>query len=102
LFWISRRRHLEPRWLQLVVLLAAPLGFVALEAGWVLTEVGRQPWVVYGVMRTAAGVTPRDDVAYTFFGFTIVYLALGIALIALLRGLARQRRRLAADPAHVA
>ena len=92
LFWIARRRHTEPRWLQLLVLLAAPLGFVALEAGWILTEVGRQPWVVYGVMRTAAGVTPRSDVAYTFYGFTVLYLVLGCALIILLRGLARQRR----------
>src|SRR5687768_7050387 len=90
LFWLSRRRHLEPRWLLRFVLVSAPLGFVALEAGWVLTEVGRQPWVIYGVLRTADGVTPRPDVAITFFGFTVLYLVLGCALIVLLRGLAQR------------
>jgi cytochrome bd-type quinol oxidase subunit 1 len=76
-----------------------PLGFLALEAGWIVTEVGRQPWVIYGVMRTADGVTPRGDVPVTLFGFSVLYLLLGIALVALLRGLAsaapvRLRRRL--------
>jgi cytochrome bd ubiquinol oxidase subunit I len=102
LFWTSRRRHVEPRWLLRFVLLSSPLGFIALEAGWVLTEVGRQPWIVYGVMRTAAGVTPRPDVAFTFFGFTLLYLALGAALIALLRGLAQRNRAAALEAAHVA
>jgi cytochrome bd ubiquinol oxidase subunit I len=92
LFWIARRRYVEPRWLLLFVLLAAPLGFLALEAGWVLSEVGRQPWIIYGVMRTAEGVTPRPDVPITFFGFAALYLALGGALVVLLRGLARTRR----------
>jgi cytochrome d ubiquinol oxidase subunit I len=89
LFWIARCRRIEPRWVLWIVALAAPLGFIALEAGWVLTEVGRQPWVIYGVMRTAEGVTPRDDVSITFFAFTVLYLILGTALIVLLRGLAR-------------
>jgi cytochrome d ubiquinol oxidase subunit I len=102
LFWLSRRRHLEPRWLLRFVLLSAPLGFVALEAGWVLTEVGRQPWVVYGVLRTADGVTPRSDVAITFFGFTVLYLVLGCALIVLLRGLAQRNRAAAGDVVHAA
>jgi cytochrome d ubiquinol oxidase subunit I len=103
LFWIARRRRIEPRWILWIVALAAPLGFIALEAGWVLTEVGRQPWVIYDVMRTADGVTPRNDVSYTFFGFTVLYLILGAALIVLLRGLARGRDAAShTEPQHVA
>jgi cytochrome d ubiquinol oxidase subunit I len=102
LFWVGRRRQAEPRWLLRFVLLAAPLGFVALEAGWVLTEVGRQPWMIYGVMRTAEGVTPRADVTVTFVGFTLLYLALGGALVGLLRGLAKRSRVPAGEAARVA
>jgi cytochrome d ubiquinol oxidase subunit I len=97
-FWfIRRRRRDEPVWLLRVVLLAGPLGFLALEAGWIVSEVGRQPWVIYDVMRTADGVTPRADVPLTLFGFTLLYLLLGVALVALLRGLARHRHTIAED-----
>jgi cytochrome bd ubiquinol oxidase subunit I len=88
-FWFVRWRRRETgRLLLLVLLTASPLGFLALQAGWVVSEVGRQPWVIYGVMRTAAGVTSRPEVPTSLFGFSALYLALGIALIALLRGLA--------------
>jgi cytochrome d ubiquinol oxidase subunit I len=102
-FWyVLRRRREESAWLLRVVLLAAPLGFLALEAGWIVSEVGRQPWVIYGVMRTADGVTPRADVPATLFGFTVLYLLLGMALAALLRGLARHRTRPGPERSHVA
>ena len=84
-----------------VLLLVAPLGFLALEAGWIVTEVGRQPWVIHGVMRTADGVTPRADVPVTLFGFAVLYLLLGSALVVLLRGLAVSRRA-TQENAHVA
>jgi cytochrome d ubiquinol oxidase subunit I len=97
-FWfVRRRRRDEPVWLLRVVLLAGPLGFLALEAGWIVSEVGRQPWVIYDVMRTADGVTPRADVPFTLFGFAVLYLLLGVALVALLRGLARHRHTTADD-----
>jgi cytochrome d ubiquinol oxidase subunit I len=93
LYWLQRRRRADDSpWLLRILLIASPLGFVALEAGWLLTEVGRQPWVIYGVMRTADAVTPRTDVPLTLFGFTVLYLLLGVALIMLLRGLARSHR----------
>ena len=93
LYWLLRRRNADDApWLLRILLVASPLGFVALEAGWLLTEVGRQPWVIHGVMRTANAVTPRADVPLTLFGFTVLYLALGIALVVLLRGLARSHR----------
>jgi cytochrome d ubiquinol oxidase subunit I len=89
IFWIARwRKREDARPLLLALLAASPLGFLALEAGWIVTEVGRQPWVVYGVMRTADGVTPVGEVPATLFGFSVLYLALGIALALLLRRLA--------------
>lgn len=106
-FWlIRRRRRMEGPWLLRALLLASPLGFIALEAGWIVTEVGRQPWVIYEVMRTADAVTPRTDVPLTLFGFTVLYIALSIALVALLRGLAHHNRATPPDDdgqaAHVA
>jgi cytochrome d ubiquinol oxidase subunit I len=88
-FWIARWRKREPgRWLLRAVLVASPLGFLALQAGWIVTEAGRQPWVIYGVMRTADGVTPVPGVPATFFGFSALYAVLGTALALLLRRLA--------------
>jgi cytochrome bd ubiquinol oxidase subunit I len=91
-FWLVYRRDrpglLRRRWLLWGVVAASPLGYVALQAGWVVTEVGRQPWIIYEVMRVAEGVTPAAGVPITLFGFTILYLALGTALVVLLRALA--------------
>jgi cytochrome bd ubiquinol oxidase subunit I len=67
---------------------ASPLGFLALEAGWIVTEAGRQPWVIYGVMRTRDAVTPVTGVGVSLFGFTALYFALTVTLIVLLRRLA--------------
>lgn len=90
LFWLLqwKRRGREPRALWVLLVAAAPLGYIALQAGWLVTEVGRQPWVIYGSMRTADGVTTVPGVPVTFFGFSLLYLLLGIALAVLLRALA--------------
>jgi cytochrome d ubiquinol oxidase subunit I len=77
--WIGRERRL----LALIVL-CSPLGFVALEAGWVVTEVGRQPWIVYGIWRTAESVTPMPGLAVPFFTFSILYVLLAVAVVFLL------------------
>jgi len=58
-------------------LLCGPLGVVAMEAGWLVTEWGRQPWIIRGVMRTADAVTPVPNLAAPFWTFTLVYLFLG-------------------------
>jgi cytochrome d ubiquinol oxidase subunit I len=90
LFWFMYwRRKADNPWLLRALVLGSPLGFLALEAGWIVTEVGRQPWTIYGVMRTADAVTPAEDVQTTFLVFSLLYLALGIILIFLLRYLAR-------------
>jgi cytochrome d ubiquinol oxidase subunit I len=54
------------------------MGFIAIEAGWMVTEVGRQPWVVYGVLRTAEAVTPMPGLMYPFLLFTLLYCFLGV------------------------
>ncbi len=91
-FWFAwwRYRSIENRWLLWALVLGSPLGYLALEAGWVVTEVGRQPWTIYGVMRTRDAVTTVPDVQTTFIVFSLLYLSLGIVLIILLRHLAHE------------
>ncbi|HEX2569775.1 MAG TPA: cytochrome ubiquinol oxidase subunit I, partial [Polyangia bacterium] len=66
-------------------LLSGPLGFVAIEAGWVVTEVGRQPWIVYGILRTAQAVTPMPWLVVPFTVTVLVYLGLTVAVVLILR-----------------
>jgi len=65
--------------------LAGPLGFVTIEAGWIVTELGRQPWVVYGVLRTNDTVTPMPGLIVPFVTFSLVYLGLGAVVLVILR-----------------
>ena len=87
-----RRRRIAGAPLSRLLLIAmvgcAPLGFIALEAGWVVTEAGRQPWVIYGILRTADAVTPVADVAGSLAVFTLLYATLGIIVVMFLRRLA--------------
>ncbi|MFV8750823.1 cytochrome ubiquinol oxidase subunit I [Nannocystaceae bacterium ST9] len=84
LWWRGREPWAERRFL-LLATLAAPLGLIAVEAGWVVTEVGRQPWIIHGQMRTAEAVTPMPELALPFASFTLLYLFLGVMVIVLLR-----------------
>jgi cytochrome bd ubiquinol oxidase subunit I len=68
------------RFLQLLVL-CTPLGFVALESGWVVTEVGRQPWIIYHVMRTSDAVTTMPGLTTPMVLFTGLYLILAAVVI---------------------
>jgi cytochrome d ubiquinol oxidase subunit I len=74
---MRRRRVPEGRRWMLAFVVLGPLGFVSLEAGWLVTEWGRQPWIVRGLMRTAEAVTEFPYKAAAFWLFTIVYLLLG-------------------------
>jgi len=76
--WTQRRFVALAPWL-------GPLGLVAIEAGWTVTEVGRQPWIIRGIMRTADAVTPMPGLAVPFAAFTLLYLVLGVVVIVLLR-----------------
>lgn len=80
-----KRPFAENKWLLRAFLFAAPLGFIAIEAGWFVTEFGRQPWVIYGFMRTKDAVTPMPGLVVPFTLFTIVYLFLSVVLFFLLK-----------------
>jgi cytochrome bd ubiquinol oxidase subunit I len=86
--WFRRRRFVEGRWFFWGVVAAGPLSLVALIAGWVVTEVGRQPWVVYGVMRTSAAVTGAGGIPVGYATLAVVYLGLAVAVVWILRRLA--------------
>lgn len=85
--WIAWRRKALPdsKWFLRAVLGASPLGFLAIETGWVVTEVGRQPWIINGVMRTAEAVTPMPGLVIPFVSFTLLYIALGGIVVWLLK-----------------
>lgn len=74
----------HPLWLRAVAW-AGPLGLVAVEAGWTVTEVGRQPWIIQGVLRTKDAVTPVGNLWIHFLGFSALYLFLGVIVVILLR-----------------
>jgi cytochrome d ubiquinol oxidase subunit I len=74
------------------VALAGPAAFVAIEAGWIVTEVGRQPWIVQGIMRTAQAVTSRSGVIVHLTATVAVYLFLAAASVWLLLRLAARER----------
>jgi cytochrome bd ubiquinol oxidase subunit I len=90
--WFRRKQLLEsPRFLK-VMLLAIPLPYIALQAGWIVTEVGRQPWIVYGLMRTRDAVSPlaTSQVLTSLVAFTLVYSLLGAAAFFLIVRIARK------------
>lgn len=80
-----RRRLPEDRWLLRSLVWAAPLGVIAIETGWCVTELGRQPWIIHGVMRTRDALTPMPGLAVPLAAVTLVYLLLGAIVVALLR-----------------
>jgi cytochrome d ubiquinol oxidase subunit I len=84
LWWKHRALASHP-WLLRALVAAGPLGFVAIEAGWVVTEVGRQPWIIYGVMRTKEAVTPMPWIVVPFVAFTALYIFLAFIVFFLLR-----------------
>lgn len=90
-FKIRNKLEENPRFLRLLIYVI-PLPYIALEAGWVVAEVGRQPWIVYGLMRTSEAVSSiaSSQVGFSFVALTILYTLLGIADIYLLAKFARK------------
>src|SRR5207249_1920139 len=84
--WLAWRRAdlAHNRRLLRAVALATPMGFVAVEAGWMVTELGRQPWVIYGVLKTQDAVTPMPGLVVPFVTFTLLYCFLGVIVVWLL------------------
>jgi len=91
--WLALRRRLfASRPFLRALVLASPLGLLAIEAGWAVTEVGRQPSIIQGVLRTADAVTPRPGLVLPFLLFTGLYLFLAVIVLWLLA------RQVAASP----
>jgi cytochrome d ubiquinol oxidase subunit I len=88
-FWWRRERLPATPWFHRALVAAGPLAVVALISGWVTTEVGRQPWVVYQVMRTEDAVTGASGIPIGFAALSLIYLALAAIAAVMLRRLAR-------------
>jgi len=88
-FWLRRRRLWENKWYLRAIVACGPLAIVALICGWITTEVGRQPFVVYNLMRTEDAVTGADGIPVGYATLAVVYLALCVAVWFLLRRIAR-------------
>lgn len=90
--FIRRNKLLDSPLYLKVMLWSIPLPYIALQAGWIVTEVGRQPWIVYGVMKTKDAVSPLavSQVAISFGAFIVVYSILGIIAFYLVRKFAVQ------------
>jgi cytochrome bd ubiquinol oxidase subunit I len=87
LYFISlKKKNLtEKKWFLILFALATPFGFIAVEAGWTVTEVGRQPWIIHGVMKTRDAVTPMPGIAYSFYIYTGIYILLSFLVLFLLQ-----------------
>ena len=90
--WIFRRRMPQSRWFLRAAATTGVLSVICMEAGWVVAEVGRQPWIVYNRMRVEDAATVNTGVWMTFIVVVLLYLALGTTLVLVLRGMSRRSR----------
>jgi cytochrome d ubiquinol oxidase subunit I len=81
---LRKKKPDDSRWFLRATVAIGPLGMIAVEAGWIVTEVGRQPWTVYGVLRTNDAVTPMPNLWVPLVVFTVVYIVLAIVVAATL------------------
>jgi cytochrome bd ubiquinol oxidase subunit I len=91
--WWRKRDFPQTRWFLRACAVSGVASIVALECGWIVTEVGRQPWIVFNVMRTSDAVTQSNGVWVTFSLVLAIYVALGAALIITLRAMSERWRR---------
>ena len=95
-FWWRRRRDgdavFERRWLLRSVVVGAGLAVLALETGWTTTEVGRQPWIVYGELRTEDAVTSNGGIWISLATIVVVYTSMAVIATKIIRGMARRWR----------
>ena len=85
--WFLRNRLVDAPWYLKIMLYAIPLPYIAIQAGWAVTEVGRQPWIVYGVMKTADAASPvaASQVGISLAAFIVVYGVIALFYLYLLR-----------------
>ena len=91
--WVVRRRMPTSRWFLRLAASSGVLAVITMEAGWVVTEVGRQPWIVYNYMRVQDAATSNTGVWITFIAIVILYLALATTTILVLRAMSLRFRR---------
>jgi cytochrome d ubiquinol oxidase subunit I len=91
--WVFRRREPASPWFLRAAACAGVAAVVCMEAGWVVAEVGRQPWIVYNLMRVEDAATANSGVWITFVVVVVLYVALGVTTIQVLRGMSRRYRR---------
>jgi len=96
--WWKRRDIPKTPWFLRAVAVSGAGAILALWAGWIVTEVGRQPWIVQGYMRTSEAVTEADGIWFSFGLVLLVYAVLGTIAIVVLRGMSRRWRRGEAEP----
>lgn len=102
LLW--RRRLFQTRWMLWIIMLATPFPFIANTAGWFTTELGRQPWIVFGLLRTVQGSSPAvssGNILFTLLGFMGMYLMLGLLYVVLVVNEALRGPAIAEEPAPV-
>lgn len=92
---LKKKKWLNNKYYWLLFIIVAPFGFVAIEAGWVVTEVGRQPWIIHQIMRTEDAVTPMPGMKYSFFFYLFLYTVLGLTVTWLMN---RQIKSLNQEP----
>jgi cytochrome d ubiquinol oxidase subunit I len=90
--WLRRRDLPKSRWFLRVATTAGVLSIVAMEAGWVVSEVGRQPWIVYEHMKVEEAATASTSIWLTFVGVVVLYVGLGVTTIHVLRQMSRRYR----------
>jgi cytochrome d ubiquinol oxidase subunit I len=95
LYWRRRHSYFSERvprqiWMLWAVVACGPLSFIAVELGWIVTEEGRQPWIIYGILLVNNAVNPAQWMNISFFVFSIIYVLLGSTLVILLLLVARQ------------
>jgi cytochrome d ubiquinol oxidase subunit I len=100
-WWLRfRDRLFDSPWFLWLCMAMGPLGFVAVIAGWTTTEVGRQPWTVYGLLRTADSVSPSlvgGDVLLSLLAYIVVYLIIYPSAVLIAAGLVRKGPALAPE-----
>ncbi|HXE94119.1 MAG TPA: cytochrome ubiquinol oxidase subunit I [Gaiellaceae bacterium] len=90
--WLRKKDFPQSRWFLRATAVSGVASIVALECGWIVTEVGRQPWIVYNVMRTSDAVTKASGIWVTFGLIVGLYVALGVTLVVALRAMSRRWR----------
>jgi len=81
ILFFMKKDILSKKWFLKLLVFCTPLGFIALESGWTVTEVGRQPWIIYGIMKTRDALTPMPGLVFPFITITTLYIFLTVMVV---------------------